>query len=394
MGSLFRPKYADDKTGEVRESAVWWMRWCVYGQARRESTKTRDYAEAKRLLKIREGQAASGLAMPKSAGRVPFAELAADVINDYRKNELRSIRDLRIRLDKHILPRLGHLKAVQIRIAEINDYIALRQTEGAANGTVNRELQVIRRAFTLGIASEKIHAKPAFELLKENNARKGFFDRDQLESVVRHLRPHNRPPALFAFITGWRKGEILSLQWPQVDFPAGIVRLEPGTTKNDEARVFPFTTELRDILAGQRAKADALRQRGIICPWVFFVEEKGRRRGHRIGDWKRNWTAATQAAGVPARIFHDFRRTAVRNLVRAGVPERVAMQMTGHKTRAVFERYNIVDEGDLFEAARKLEQATFRNSQSGNSPNRVLAVQAEGPHALAESEVQKRASWK
>lgn len=150
-------------------------------------------------------------------------------------------------------------------------------------------------------------------MLKENNARTGFFGRDQLDSILRRLRPHNGPPAIFGFITGWRKEEILSLKWPQVDFTAGFVRLEPGTTKNDEARVFPFTGELRSILEGQRAKADALKQRGIICPWVFFVEERGRRKGKRIVSFNRNWKSACRAAGVPDRIFHDFRRTAVRN---------------------------------------------------------------------------------
>jgi integrase len=356
-------KYKDKKTGESHESAIWWAKYYVSGRMRRESTETADYAEAKDFVKKREGEAASGLPIPKSARRVTFAELAADEVNDYRKNGMRSIVDLEIRLNKHILPRLGHLKATKIRTAEINDYIARRLAEGAANGTINRELTAIRRAFSLGVASEKIHSKPSIQMLTENNVRKGFFDRDQLESVTRHLRPHNGPPALFAFITGWRKGEILSLKWSQVDFPAGIVRLEPGTTKNDEARMFPFTDELREILAGQRAKADALKPRGI-CPWVFFVEDGGRGLGHRIGDWKRNWRSACEAAGLLGRIFHDFRRTAVRNLVRAGVPERVAMQMTGHKTRAVFERYNIVDEGDLLDAARKLDQLASRGANN------------------------------
>jgi integrase len=355
VGSIYRPKYKDKTTGGVRESAIWWALYYVHGRRRRETTETTDYNEAKDFVKKREGQAASGVPMPRNARRITFAELAADVVNDYQKNELRSIVDLRIRFNNHILPILGRLKAGQIRPAEINDYIARRQAEDAANATINRELSAIKRAFSLGIESEKIHSKPRISMLKENNVRKGFFDREQLDSVVKHLRPHNGPPAVFAFITGWRKSEILTLKWPQVDFAAGIVRLEPGTTKNDEARMFPFTTELRGVLEGQRAKADALKQRGIICPWVFFSEEYGRKKGRQIGDWKRNWKKACQEAGVPAHIFHDFRRTAVRNLVRAGVPEAVAMKMTGHKTRSVFDRYNIVDEADLFEASRRLE---------------------------------------
>ena len=109
-------------------------------------------------------------------------------------------------------------------------------------------------------------------------------------------------------------------------------------------------------LEAQRTKTDKLqRKNGVIIPWVFH------RDGRPIKEFKRSWKTACKNAGLPGRIPHDFRRTAVRNLVRAGIPETVAMQMTGHKTRSVFDRYNIVDETDLFEAARKLET---HNSQS------------------------------
>jgi len=91
-----------------------------------------------------------------------------------------------------------------------------------------------------------------------------------------HLKPHNCPPAIFAYITGWRKGEILGLQLRQIDFAAGTVCLDPGTTKNDEARTFPFTEELGEILEIQRSKAEALKKAGIITPWVFFYVRKGR----------------------------------------------------------------------------------------------------------------------
>ena len=187
-------------------------------------------------------------------------------------------------------------------------------------------------------------------MLKENNVRLGFFEREQFDSIVRHLPDHVKPVIRFAYLTGWRTiSEILPLQWRQIDFKAGTVRSDPGTTKNDEGRVFPFTQELRALLEEQRAKADAARAEGIVSPWVFTYK------GKPFKNYKRSWHTACGKAGLAGKIPHDFRRTAVRNLVRAAIPERVAMQMTGHKTRSVFERYNIVSEGDLLDAARKLD---------------------------------------
>jgi len=151
-------------------------------------------------------------------------------------------------------------------------------------------------------------------------------------------------------ITGWRiNSEVLTLQWRQVDFNAGTVRLDPGTTKNGEGRVFPMTRDLRAGLEMQRPQSG---KRAAIIPWVFH------RDGEPIKRFNKVWKRACVAGGCPGRIPHDLRRTAVRNLVRAGVPERVAMQLTGHKTRSVFERYNIVSEGDLTDAARRLDGAS------------------------------------
>jgi integrase len=121
--------------------------------------------------------------------------------------------------------------------------------------------------------------------------------------------------------------------------------------------VFPFTEELRAVLKGQKEKAEVLRKKGIICPYVFH------RDGQPIREFKRAWRTACKKAGVPGMIPHDFRRTTVRNLVRAGIPESVAMQMTGHKTRSVFERYNITDKTDLFDAAKKLDRHDSQSFQ-------------------------------
>lgn len=147
--------------------------------------------------------------------------------------------------------------------------------------------------------------------------------------------------------TAWRiPSEVLPLQWRHVDFEARVVRLDPHTTKNDEGRTFPFTDALEQLLEAQKAE-------DVICPWVFNRTNK-KVKGKRITTFIKAFRAACTKAGCPGRIPHDRRRTAVRNPVRAGIPERVAMQMTGHKTRSVFERYNIVSECDLVEAAKKL----------------------------------------
>ena len=123
---------------------------------------------------------------------------------------------------------------------------------------------------------------------------------------------------------------MLPLEWGQGDFGASEVRLDPGKTKNGEGRTFPMTRELRELLDRQRTMTENLqRQLKVVCPRVFH------RSGRPIKSFRVAFRTACAAAGCPGRVLHDFRRTAVRNLVRAGIPERVAMRMTGHETRSV-----------------------------------------------------------
>ena len=162
-----------------------------------------------------------------------------------------------------------------------------------------------------------------------------------------------RPVAAFAFVTGWRVSEVLGLTWDRVDFDAQMVRLETGSTKNYEGRQFPFTPDLFAILDAQREATEAASVRlERIIPTVFH------RDGAPIKSFRHSWDSACKAAGVPGRILHDFRRTAVRNLERAGVSRSVAMKLTGHKTEAVYRRYAIVSDSDLRAAAVKLAAAS------------------------------------
>ena len=168
-----------------------------------------------------------------------------------------------------------------------------------------------------------------------------------------------------------RFGEISQLKWSQVDFDGRAVRLRNDQTKAKEPRVIPLGgpgNDLHDMLLEQQKRRNAL------CPdspWVFFRQgsinpnKESARRGRQVQDIRKAWAAAVKETEIN-RLFHDLRRTGVRNLVRAGVPEKVAMLISGHKTRSVFERYNIVDERDLHDAAEKL----YRHlSSSGEHPN-------------------------
>lgn len=341
-----------------RRGKIYWLKYYQNGEAIRESSGSTKESDAKRLLRQREGDVEKGIPVTPKLNRATLEELLGDVVTDYRVNARRSLSDLERRIRLHLLPFFRGRIAINITAADIRKYVELRQAEKASNGQINRELAVLRRAFSLGVEAVKVTMAPKFSLLQENNVRVGFFERDQFEAVRRYLPEELKAVITFAFITGWRvNSEVLPLQWRQVDFDAGTIRLDAGMTKNGEGRVFPFTAELRSLLGQLRANTTALeRQNGLICPWVFH------RNGKQIRNFRRAWITACKKAGCPSRIPHDLRRTAVRNLVRAGVPERVAMTLTGHKTRAVFERYNIVSEADLVSAAVRLGKAANGDS--------------------------------
>ena len=342
------------------QSPVWWIKFFIAGRPYRESSGSTRRADAERLLREREGRIARGQPVIPNVEKVLFQELLDDLVVLYSVQGYSTLPELKRRTRLHIEPFFRNSRAMSITPADVMKFIQGRQEAGASNAEINRELSVIRRAFTLAIENGKLLHRPKFRLLPEHNARQGFFEADQLHAVLRLLPAELQPMITFAGITGWRiRSEVLPLEWRQVDGAGGAVHLNPGTTKNREGRVFPLTFKLRALLEAQRHLTNRLqRERGTVIPWVFH------RNGRRIRSFKGAWKSATVKAGVPGRIPHDLRRTAVRNLVRAGIPERVAMTMTGHKTRAVFERYNIVSQGDLQLAAERLDEAANRRASA------------------------------
>jgi integrase len=309
--------------------------------------------------------------------RTSFEQLAEGLLNDYRTNNRRSLDRLQFSLRHLALAFQGQrIKAKAITSARVTQYKTARQAEGAANGSINRELAALKRALILGKEAKLVRADdiPVIKMLQEPAGRKGFFERDQFEAVRRHLPDHLHALVTCAFLTGWRlKSELLTRTWAHVDFQANWLRLEPGETKNGEGRQFPLIPELRAALTQQREYTEASqKEQGRIIPQVFH------RGGKPIQHFRRAWRSACKAAGQAGKIPHDFRRTAVRNLERSGVSRSAGMAMVGHRTMSVYRRYSIVDEGDLKHAGAKLaalgeQMGGNEGSTTGVAPRRVQA---------------------
>jgi integrase len=359
--------------GEVKQRGkVWWVRYYRDGRRYEESSGSAKKGAAIDLLKIREGDGAKGLPITPKIGRLRFEEAVADVVNDYRVNGKRSIAHVERRIRKHLSPYFGGRRMVAITTTDIRAFVASRlavkpqengtEIPGASNAEINRELAIVKRAYKLALQAGKLLHAPHIPMLHEDNVRQGFFERDAFDDVCNALPEPIRPVVTFAYLTGWRvPSEVLSLRWAQVDRELQILRLEPGQAKNDEARSFPYALlpELVDVIEAQWMAHVQLQAAGVLCPFVFH------RQGEPIKTFRKAWVTACATVGLPGKIPHDFRRTAVRNLVRAGVPEKTAMLLTGHKTRSVFDRYDIVNEADLRDAVGKL--AGTKQGQSRRS---------------------------
>jgi integrase len=334
-----------------KRNGIWYIRFRYRGREYRESSKSQKKSDAVALLQQRRGEVVSGRLRPR-VERTTFDRLVRLIEADYVANDRRSIGDMRSRV-VHLRAKFGNVLPVDVTHDMLLAYVEKRRAEGAKPATIRYELVVLGRMYALAIHAGLLNAKPPMPTIKLRNTRTGFFEADEFERVLKHLPEDIAPAVEFAYLTGWRIGEIRSLKWSQIDGDAYTIRLEPGTTKNDEGRTFPFGKfpRLAALIERQLDRTVALqREQGKIVPWVFW------RHGEQLQQFRKTWQRACEAAGCPSRLVHDLRRTAVRNLVRAGVPERVAMQLTGHKTRSVFDRYDIVSEADLSAAVEKLAQ--------------------------------------
>lgn len=346
-GSVYRRRY---KTagGETRLSRTWTIEWYQNGARHKEVTKEVTKGDAERLLRERLRDRDAGRLT--TVGTTTIGELLLMVQHDYTANGRRSLKRVK-QASAHLEDFFGQDElATRVTPDRVTAYIATRLEAGARPATVNRELAALRRGFRLGQRAGKVERRPDFSLLREDNTRLGFVERKQLDAILRHLPAEAKAPVLVAYLTGWRMAsEVLTRQWRHVDLAAGWLRLEPGEGKTRAGRMFPLAGELLEIFKTQEK---ARKAEARIIPWVFH------RDGEPIAGFRKAWLTACKKAGLPGRLIHDLRRSAVRNMERAGVPRSAGKQLTGHKTDSVYGRYAIVDEAMLREAASKIVRAS------------------------------------
>lgn len=382
---------------------IFWIKYSRNGRSYCESSRsaakvlgvkwTPSHTLAEKLLGRRLGEVTTGSFLPPAVERITVEDLVDDVFRDYRINDRKSLEDAEARWKLHLQPVFGHVRAADLcRSDGLSRYIDQRREEGASNGTINRELSLVRRAFHLGREgnSRKVREVPVFPHLKESAPRKGFLEDQQYRTLIEGAPLWFRTLVEVGRKFAWRYAEVLNLRVEQVDLFGRTIRLNSGETKNDDARTVTIPDGLYVLL--------------VECVRGKRPDERvfTRPNGKPVSDFRWSWWQACVRAGVgrifcpqcdqevaskqcpkcntrsryTGLLFHDLRRTGARNLRRAGVNETVIMRIGGWKTRSVFDRYNIVDEVDLADAMKK-EEAREQAAQAAQAAASVPAAQLQ-----------------
>jgi len=349
LGRVYRMKY---KEGDrVRVAPIWWLAWSHRGQEHRRSSGTIVKKEAVAQLRAELAKLTARAPIVDEA-RVAFQDVLDEVTRHYATQEQRSANSLSGRIKNLLNLKFGlsgEIKAVDVTTGQLQSYQDARKRSGAANATVNRELAAVSKGYSLMIEAGKLGSKPGMpRKLPEGDPRQGFVEVDKYREIRDNLSPAVLRDILdFGWFSGWRKGEIVGLLWSEVDLKARRIVLPGSRSKNGKPRVLPLAGELLHVINRRNAER-WVNKDGVEVELVFH------RDGRAITDFRKVWGRACKAAGVPGVLFHDLRRSVARRLIHAGVPETVAMKVTGHKTRSTFDRYSISTDADTLRAVEAI----------------------------------------
>jgi integrase len=353
-GRVFQPV----KDGKQLE--VWWAEIYIGGRKRRLTGFTTKQAALDALKEERKRRARGDYVAPET-DRIRISDLLTSYLNDLQKRGKKSVMSARKRADL-VSRELGHIRAVDLNVNHLEDYRRRRAGDGAGEVTLDRDLQLLRAAFRLALRQERIGRVPHFPISGCDNVRTGFFEPGEAESVEKQLPGVASEVFRFARYSGWRISEILGLRWQSIDRAAREARL--ATSKNGKPRSLYLFGELWKVIEARwGARVYVTATGSALSVYVFHG-----RQGQRIPypTFRKAYLRASRRAKVEGRWIHDLRRSAARELRRAGVAEAVCQSVTGHATSSMFRRYAIVDSHDQAEALKAreallaAEQGNFR----------------------------------
>ncbi len=367
---------------QPRGSAVW---WCAFYHRRKRhvlSTGERNQQKAKEFLNNRLAEVRTGLRDP-NADRLLVDDLVDALLLKYRNDGNASLDDDERRWELRLKPFFGRTKVGEATTELLRQYVAERRKQpfkksehsvGTAprNATINRELALLRASFHLARKSTPpmVTTVPFFPMLDESdNVRKGFLNDQEVQrfadacSAVGGLWLRGLFEIGVAY--GWRISEPRGLRVRQIDFAAREINLEKS--KNGDGRTVPILYD--NLLHLLKACCEGKQPNELV-----FTRTGGSGIGkgvQPVRTFYKLWRKVTEEAGLPGLLYHDLRRTAIRNMRRLGIPESVAMKISGHRTRSVFDRYDIVNANDLKEAVRKIASHREDMSKAASKPKRL-----------------------
>jgi integrase len=358
---------------------IFWVAYSLRGVEHRESTGTSDEKQAGKFLKARLREVGADLlgartfVTPK-ASKLTVGELCEALKADFElRGKLSAQNASHLR---RVSADFGEYRAVELTAERIDRYIETRLADktgpngehipGDRPASVNRATQILSQCYALAIRRGHLSRAPHVRHLSEaGNARQGFFSEQELAAVTEHLPEDLRDSTRFAAATGMRKGEISSLTWSDVD--GDVLTLRGEHSKNGEPRSIPLVGELAEIIERRKA-ARQVKENGTTRMVEFIFH----RAGEPVARFNKSWKTACKKAGVAGRLFHDLRRQACRSMSQAGVPQQIAMRISGHKTASMYARYNIVCTDDLRTALEKTQ--TYRDAEAAKQPQKVVSM--------------------
>ena len=332
-----------------KRGRIWYLSYYFNGQQVVRSSRSTNIQDAKRLRDQILGKKSRGELGDTSTANVTCGELLDDLLDHAKSNIKASTEKIwRFVVEASIRPFFGHRKAANLTTAILKEFRRKRLADGKSESTCNRELSMVRTAFNLGrkCTPPKVTMIPFFPMVAETSPRQGFLTDDQYDKMRDALPDYLKPLFVTGYFTGVRLGELLAIEWSQIDWEQGFITLKASATKTGYTRAVPILDgDMRQWLIWSRDHSEE-------CTRVFH------RDGSPIKEFRSAWRNACQTADVPDLKFHDLRRTAVRNMRRAGVPQVVRMRITGHRTDSMERRYNIVDTDDIRSAKDLMERRT------------------------------------